>query len=289
MDDDLNFDALASGLGEVDTGEPPASDALAEQPAADAASEKEADEQAIRDIISGGTSQQDDDRAWQRELRKLNDEALARAGIDPSERHQHGLSRREVVRRFHAAERLLRDDLGQGLSMLVQGYAGGLAPEQRSAVAGQVLRAFGFDAPQSLAEHDLARLRQYDERAAAERQAMQQLQPRLEQAVAQFSAQRPDFDQLRGTMAALLQAGEARDLPSAYELARKVRGLPSSFEEQARAADDARRSKVAAAKAAGTPQTRSGGQAPEQTELSPTDDAKAALRSDIRRILGERR
>ena len=88
---------------------------------------------------------QEDGRTWDREWRKLADSALESHGIAVAERHEAGISRREVVRRLFAAEALLRQDPVSGIARLAHDYARNADPEVRSALGQQVLAALGIE------------------------------------------------------------------------------------------------------------------------------------------------
>jgi hypothetical protein len=75
--------------------------------------------------------------------------------------------------------------------------------------------------------------------------------------IAEFGRSRPDFQQLRPAMAALMQAGEATTIEAAYELAQRLRG-PSQA-DVARQAAEKRRELAAKAARAKTPRTSSVG------------------------------
>ena len=253
---------LVAGLEAADL--PPEVDA-APEPKAEPERERTVSEE-IATNYDKAISGEDDAKAraeFDRWIRRSADEMLRRNGIDPAERGTHQLSRREVWRRLEAGEKLLNSDPVAGLAWLAKDYGGKLDESTRIEMARRAAAELGYQTPAALSQAqsaDYNRLRQMESQLrthAAEIQRSQAAeQQRAAAQVEAFGRDKPDFAALRPTMAALVQAGEARDLEGAYDLARRVRGMPSS-QDAARAADEARRSKVAAAKNAGTPRTTS--------------------------------
>lgn len=55
-----------------------------------------------------------------------------------------------------------------------------------------------------------------------EQQAQQHMQAQLQGQISNFAQAKPDFEILRPTMAAMLRSGQAKDLDSAYDMARRI-------------------------------------------------------------------
>jgi hypothetical protein len=156
---------------------------------------------------------------WQRELRRSADEALKRWGIDPSTRHEHGMSRRQVARQLFQAEAALKSDPLNALPIVVGDYTSSLDPAGKEAAARAILARMGYSAPDGLDQAARQRLEAYDRQAAAQEQAIRQAIPQARQTLADFSSRHPDFERHRPVMLALMQAGAARNLDAAYEMA----------------------------------------------------------------------
>jgi hypothetical protein len=199
----------------------------------------------------------DAEAAWAREHRRLADEALQRAGLDPAQRHEAGISRREATRRLYRAEAALRSDPANALATITGDYTSHLDPAGREATARAVLARLGYQSVDGLDQGARQRLQGYDEAVRVHHAELAQVRERLQPVVENFARTHSDYQEHRPMMVALVEAGEAKTIQEAYDLARKVRGLPSSQAEQAQAQAATRRSEVAKAKAASTPNTRS--------------------------------
>lgn len=201
---------------------------------------------------------------------------------------QHGISKADAVARLVGADQLLRQDLGQGLSAILSGYGRQLAgTDQARTIVRQVAQALGVEQGQagqsgdqpkvdpriSELERTVAEMRsqaqaQADQQLAQIRQSAQQRLQAFADAKAEDGSQKHQhFEAVKADMAALMASNREAGTPITLEDAygRAVWSRPelreamtkAQQEAAAKAADEARRSKVANAKAAGTPQTKS--------------------------------
>lgn len=205
---------------------------------------------------------------------------------------QNGLSRADAVARLVGADQLLRQDLGQGISAIIQGYGRSVAgTDQARQLVRQMAQQLGVEqGGQQQGEQPGDGQAKPDPRIAALERTVQEMrdqtQAQRDQQLAQIrqSAQtkldsfveakaedgtpkHPHYEAVKVVMGALMgsarEAGQMMTLEQAYEQAVWARPelrealTKAQQDAAAKAADEARRSKVAAAKAAGTPQTKS--------------------------------
>jgi len=194
-----------------------------------------------------------------------------------------GLKREDAVRRLFEAERVLRQDPSTGLSWLAANYSKTLPPEQRAEIAVRTLHALGFpEGVDGLQSNERAELQAYREQRSAQARSWQEALPRAQQQIEQFARTAPHLETVRNTMSALMQAGEASDLASAYRMACQLRGLPTNAET----AEQQRRAALEKAKRASTPRTGSvrGAPAPDDDGGDDGGNIEATLRAQYERV-----
>lgn len=169
---------------------------------------------------------------------------------------EHGVTGRQAVRRLFQAEQLMRSRPVDGIAWLAKTYGQSATPEARTEMARQVIIGLGLGVP---AGHGQAGQGQQpdvdakiDQRLAAHEQA--QTHAQVTRQVEAFAKEHPDFNELRQTMAGLIQAGSAQDLESAYNQAKFGRDGKKLLGEQA---EKERKASVAKAKTARTPRSKS--------------------------------
>jgi hypothetical protein len=236
-------------------------------------------------------------------IRKEADEIVDALRPVDSIIQQRGMSRADAVARLVGADQLLRQDFGQGISAIVEAYGRPVAgTDQARNIVRQFAQRLGVDVggageqPSDQAKVDprIAELERtvHEMRDQARAQAEQQVAQHRQSAQAKIDAFReakdgsgaalhPHYEAVKAVMGALMatanQSGEALTLEDAYE--RAVWSRPdlrealtkAQQEAAAKAADEARRSKVAKAKAAGTPRTTSA----QTRELEPDHSNKS--------------
>jgi hypothetical protein len=221
------------------------------------------------------------DRAWNREVRRMADETFRRGGIDPADRHAQGLSRREVVRRLFNAEKSLRENPTSALAVLAQQYAGSMDDGGRLAAAQQFMAALGIQSSGALDQAAQTRLQHYEQQAAAVRTATEAAAKRAAERIEAFAKTAPHFATVRSVMGALMSAGEATTIESAYTMACRLRNLGPSPEDPqvvALKAAQARRDHAAKADKARTPKVASvSGDAPSDQSLA--EDLRDTMRA----------
>jgi hypothetical protein len=188
--------------------------------------ERAFDKHAVADADADAAS------TWQRELRRLADQTLAAHGLDPANRHEAGISRRETVRRLFAAEQHLREAPAVALAHLARNYAAG-SDGVRAAVAGEVMRALGFDTPGRIGEAERARLQHYEARELQAQREYAALLPPMAEKLERFKTEHAaNFEQVRPIMHGLFQAaileGRLLSLEDAYAQACRAQGVPTA-------------------------------------------------------------
>lgn len=160
-----------------------------------------------------------------------------------------------LLQQYGVAPQQWITQLGNAHARLVTG-----TPEQKMQVFQQLAQDYGIDLgnangytgydPQfsSLAQ-ELNQIKNQWGQFQAQQEAMEQTQLRSE--IDSFKADKPYFEEVRETMAGLLQNGMADDLQSAYDKAIRLNDdvFQKIQSEQARTSEAAQREKVAAAKA----------------------------------------
>jgi hypothetical protein len=159
---------------------------------------------------------------------------IARRGIHPAEAFHYLLN----------AQRTLDHNPLGGLVQIGRSYGIDLVP---------LLQAHGIQVPQPQQAHPIepyvaalqSELQQIKGKLTAqEQQQYQAEEQRLNSAIADFSKDKPYFDEVRQDMAALLSGGRAKDLASAYDMA-----IHANPQVRARIQQDARKAEETKQKA----------------------------------------
>ena len=160
-----------------------------------------------------------------------------------------------LLRQYGVAPQQWITQLGNAHAQLVTG-----TPEQKMQIFQQLANDYGvnlgavtgqtgYDPQFSSLAQELNQIKNQWGQFQAQQEAMEQTQLRSE--IDSFKADKPYFEEVRETMAGLLQSGMADDLQSAYDKA--IRLNDDVFQriqsEQTRSTEAAQREKVAAAKA----------------------------------------
>ena len=196
------------------------------------------------------------------------------------------------MRRLFAAEQLLREDPAEGFARVAHGYAVSQTPEQRAAILARAADVMGFPDLSGLASADRQELERYRNQVRGAQEHLRASLPRMADSVRSLVESNPAYSQVSKTTAALMRAGEfaptADGIKGAFEAALGLKGIPSASAQQeaaAKAADQARREKLANAKAAGTPKTTSAHTRAVEPD-GPVKSVKAMLEAGWDEIVG---
>lgn len=134
---------------------------------------------------------------------------------------QHNTTLPQALSNYIGIENLLKQDLPSGLAKICENMGTSLRD-----VAAQILGQ-APDAQASQSDATIRELRQHigrlEQQVGGVTSTIQQQQDaQLAQQVQAFAAERPRFEELKPTMAQLLQSGMASDLSDAYEMANRL-------------------------------------------------------------------